>query len=149
MLRTTLTALVLCLSSSAWAWPSPAEAINQFLSFELSGGRLTGDKWNIYTTKYLAAPSNYEEPGWDEVTIVKSWSVSQPTCSSPRHCSVNVTFDLLPTSGINDPNVVPHAKGGTESLQFNLVKNKRGWFVAPEMFAPRVLEAEYRKFRSK
>lgn len=147
MLRSVFLAFFITACSSASAWDSPHEAIDQFLIYELYGGRLTGWSWKTYTTKYITAPANYEEPGWDEVTIVKSWKISGPVCSSKSRCTVRVIFSLLPTSGLNDPNVVPHDNGGEEVLSFNLERNRRGWFVAPEIQSPRVLETTYRRFR--
>lgn len=136
MIRSMLLVLMLLGSSPSWAWLSPQEAIEQFLAFEVNGGRLTGDNWKTYTTKYLAASANYDEPGWDEVTIVKSWVVSKVACPSELRCIADVKFVLVPTVGFNDSNLALHRNGGEEILRFNLVKNTRGWFIAPQMNSP-------------
>jgi hypothetical protein len=148
IVRSALLAIAITACSSAFGWQTPREAIDQFLAYELDGGRLIGWNWHTYTTKYIAAPLNYEEPGWDEITLVKSWAVSPPVCSSKNSCIAQIRLSLAPTVGLNDPNVVPHYAGGEEVLSFNLVRNRRGWFVAPEMPSPRVLEATYLRFRN-
>jgi len=147
MLRTTLLTLCLATCNPALAWNSPKEAIDRFLSFELNGGRLTSLNWKTYTEKYIAAPPDYDEPGWDQVTVVTSWKTSSPRCTSRSRCTIDVSFTLLPTADLNDSNVIAHPDGGTETLTYKLVKHRKDWRIEPEMPAPRILDTHYRKLR--
>lgn len=147
MLRTPLLVLCLATCNLALAWNSPQQAIERFLSFELNGGRLTSANWKTYTEKYIAAPPDYDEPGWDQVTVVTSWKASNPRCTSKSRCTIEIRFTLLPTAELNDPGVTAHPDGGTEMLTYKLVEHKKDWRIKPEMSAPRILDTSYRKFR--
>jgi len=147
MLRTTFLALCLVACNPAFAWHSPKEAIEHFLSFELNGGRLSSTNWKAYTEKYIAAPPDYDEPGWDQVAVVTSWKTSNPRCTSQNRCTVEVRFTLLPTAELNDPSVIAHPAGGTETLTYKIVRHRKDWRIEPEMPAPRILDTHYRKLR--
>lgn len=137
------------LAPQAYAWDSPAQAVSEFLKFELNGGRLTGERWREYTSKYIAAPAGYDEPGWDEATVVRSAKVGSLSCVSEARCSAHVTFVLYPTKDLRSPSVVPHKKGGNMVKQYTTVRSEGSWLLEPSFGSPIVSIEAYTKHSAK
>lgn len=129
------------------AWDTPDRALSEFLKFELNGGRLTGANWTTYVSRYIAAPKNYDEPGWDEVTVVAGYRIRAKQCSSASRCIALVEFSLFPTAGLDDPNVVAHRNGGREEIKYSLVQQGSAWLLEPNFGAPHVMLTTYLGFR--
>ena len=146
-----LLALLLAMASAphAYAWDSPAQAISEFLKFELKGGRLTGERWREYTSKYIAAPADYDEPGWDEVTVIRSAKVGSLSCVSEARCSANVWFILYPTKDLRGPSFVPHKRGGNMKKHYTAVKSDGSWLIEPSFGSPIVSIEAYIKHMTK
>lgn len=140
---------LLLLSSQAQAWETPSQAIAEFLKFELNGGRLTGEHWQEYTTQYVAAPAGYDEPGWDEATVVASAKVTGIRCAAQAKCSAQVRFVLHPTKNLGDTSVVPHEKGGNMLKKYLVVKTEGTWRIEPSFGAPIISIDAYNKHRAK
>ncbi len=132
----------LIVSSSVLCWETPDEALSQYLAFELAGGRLSS--WNF--NKYLAVSKDYDEPGWDRITLVKSYKVTPMSCKH-NVCSSVVTFVLAPTVGISDPQVVSNPKGGVERITFVAIHGTNGWLLKPNAGFPHILEVTYKNMR--
>jgi hypothetical protein len=135
-------AFIALISSSAWAWQTPDEALSQFLEFELSGGRL--QKWEF--AQYLAVGKEYEEPGWDSVVLTRHYSATRMICKE-RLCSASVTFELVPTASLANAQVAPRPNGGTEVFTFYAIKNSGQWLIGPLNKPPHISEATYAKVR--
>lgn len=131
--RAAFACFLLAFTSAVHAWPSPREAVEHFLQFELDGGRLAA--WPF--DKYLAVPKDYEEPGWDEVHVVQSWKIESLRCSD-RRCSVHVIFAYVPTVKLGGAQVVPHPDGGTETVDFVAKQVAGSWLLESPMGAPRI-----------
>lgn len=138
------------MASYAYAWDMPSSAITKFLAFELDGGRLSGDsdKWTEYTTKYIAAPENYDEPGWDVVTVVKSHRVLGVKCSSPASCNATVEFSLFPTANLQGLQVVPHPNGGKQVKIYTIVKQGNSWLIEPVFDSPIISIQTYNRLKA-
>jgi hypothetical protein len=133
-------------SCSAMAWETPEKAISEFLKFELDGGRLSSDGWQDYTSKYIYAPEDYDEPGWDAVTVVVSYAISSINCSGTSNCEAEVIFDLFPTSNLPNAQVVQHAHGGKEVIRYPLVCKDKSWRLEPSLGIPIVTPTTLAKF---
>lgn len=123
-------------ASQAFAWENPSSAITQFLEFELGGGRLSGERWIEYTTNYIAAPEEYDEPGWDEATIVETHQLMGIKCPSPSRCEATVEFNLFPTANIQGPHVTPHPIGGKQVNIYSIVRQGNSWLIEPGFGIP-------------
>lgn len=136
------------MTSHAFAWEIPSSAIAEFLVFELDGGRISGDRWIEYTTKYIAAPEGYDEPGWDEVTVVKNHRVLRIECPSPTRCKANVEFTLFPTANLQGPYVVPHPNGGKQVKIYLIVKQGNSWVIEPDLGSPIISIQTYNRHKA-
>lgn len=108
------------------AWDSPKQAVQKYLDFDAKGGRLSG--WEF--GKYLDAPANYEEPGWDTITLIKSYEIGVLKCQ-PNSCDVQVTYTLLPTNTLEDQQLESHPQGGQKQLDIQVVKVGKQWLLKP------------------
>lgn len=133
---------------NAWAWASPEIAINEFLKYELDGGRLGGHDWKTYLSKYIAAPANYDEPGFDMVTVVKSYKIGPIQCKNDQ-CSTVVTFELTKIQNNSNPPVFLHPHGGYETLEIYPVKISGDWRIKPIIGNPHISESTYAKFQNR
>jgi hypothetical protein len=133
----------LCLSPLAHAWPTPQAAVEEFLKFEQDGGRLQA--WPH--ANYLAVAANYEEPGWDEIHVIKSYQVGAPRCEGER-CKVSVAFVYEPTAALGLQQVVARPNGGTESLDYVAVQKGGTWLLESSNGAPRVTPAAIKRMLS-
>jgi hypothetical protein len=136
-----LVALVACLAAPiANAWDTPRKAIDEFLKFELGGGRL--QSWPF--TKYLAVPPDYDEPGWDEVELIEEAKVLPLSCSETR-CQAPVEFTFTATRGKSLQQVTEHPNGGKQTLTYVVVKRKGQWLIENSNGLPRVSYKAYKK----
>lgn len=129
-----LTALLFLLSAPALAWQSPDEALAKFLAFELGGGRL--QQWEF--GKYLAVSKEYDEPGWDQVVLVTGYKASPMACKADL-CSARVMFQLAATEGLNNEQLMPFPKGGSQAVTFYAVQHAGQWLLGPFKEPPHIL----------
>jgi hypothetical protein len=118
------------LAASAHAWPTAQEAIDRFLAFELAGGRLRS--WPFH--QFLAVPEDYDEPGWDAVSVVRSHSVGPMQCEAAG-CSVDVTFTYACMES--------RPQGGSEVVRYVAVQAGGSWLLESSNGHPRIAESEY------
>jgi len=135
-MRHLITLAALGAALSAQAAPTPQAAVEQFLRFELDGGRL--QPWPFQ--KYLAVAAGYEEPGWDQVHLVEAWKAGEPRCAANR-CKVTVSFTYAPTAKMGAEQVVPHPDGGTEQVDYVAVQKDGQWLLESSNGIPRVSAA--------
>ncbi len=133
------------MTSHAFAWEMPSSAITEFLVFELGGGRLSGEKWTEYTAKYIAAPEDYDEPGWDVVTVVENNRILEVRCPFPTRCEATVEFTLFPTENLHDVYVVPHPNGGKKIKIYSIVKQGDSWLIEPDGSSPIISTQTYNR----
>ena len=128
--------LMALISGPTYAWQSPDEALAKFLAFELAGGRL--QSWQF--SRYLAVGKAYEEPGWDSVVLVKSYSASSMKCMADI-CSALVTFQLVSTGAAvgNAGQIEPHPQGGAEAFTFFSIQRDGQWLLGPFKRPPHIL----------
>ncbi|WP_434136788.1 hypothetical protein JQR88_23460 (plasmid) [Pseudomonas luteola] len=132
--------LAVLFASTAHAWPTPQAAVDQYLQFELSGGRL--QSWNY--SMYLADSVDYDEPGWDMVHVIRTAHVQDMNCSNSR-CTANVLFTFVPTRNLALDNIVPHPDGGSEVILYTAVRTNGEWLLEPGGDYPRVAYAELKR----
>lgn len=142
-MRTLTTLAALCVAFSAHAAPTPEAALQQFLQFELDGGRLQA--WPYQ--RYLAVPAGYEEPGWDTVHVVQGYQAGAPRCAAAR-CTLTVTFAYAPTASLGAEQVVAHPEGGSEQVEYVAVQQDGQWLLASSNGTPRVSLAVLKKMLS-
>jgi hypothetical protein len=139
-MRTVTTILALLLSTQAFAWQTPHQAIDEFLQFELSGGRLQSWQFN----RYLAVGEDYDEPGWDGVHVIEKAKLISLACSESR-CIARVQFNYVPTKAFKSPNVIPHPDGGSEILEYTVVHSGNEWLLQSSGDYPRVAYTELKR----
>ncbi len=115
---TILAALCAAFSAHA-AEATPQAAVDQFLKFELEGGRL------------------HAESGFDQVHLVDAWKADAPRCEGAR-CKVTVTFTYTPTAGLDLEQAVPHPKGGTAQAEYVVQQQGGQWQVETGKDTPHV-----------
>jgi hypothetical protein len=115
----------------AFAWPSPQQAVERFLDFELAGGRLQA--WDFH--RYLAVGPDYDEPGWDQVHVVERHRVSAVRCETTARCVADVEFTY---AGGASPTRIAHPAGTTEVVRYVAVHAGGEWLLASTDGAPRV-----------
>ena len=141
MIRSALLTLVmLSFASTADAWETPRQALDEFLAFELDGGRL--QSWPFAT--YLDVVDEYDEPGWDSVHVVRGAEVVSFDCAKTQ-CDARVRFDFEPTTTFESERAMPHPDGGSETLEFTVVRSKGQWRLAASGDYPRVTLDALRK----
>ncbi len=138
---TALLVATLAFSSTACAWSSPREAVEQFLKFEMAGGRMSA--WPFQ--KYLAVADDYDEPGWDMVEVVESWRIGLIQCGNNRTCTVGVTFTYARTASAKGAQIVPHPSGGAAAVSFVAVEDKGQWLLKSSNGTPRISTAVYKR----
>jgi hypothetical protein len=124
----------------AQAWPTPKRAIDEWLSFELSGGRLQG--WVF--SRYFNAPANYDEPGWDMVHAVRSAKAENMQCAS-QSCTAKLVFVYEPTKPLKAEALFEHPTGGSEAISVKLTKVQNEWLLEPITHAPCVAVNELKR----
>jgi len=115
---TILAALCAAFSAHA-AEATPQAAVDQFLKFELEGGRL------------------HAESGFEQVHLVDAWKADAPRCEGAR-CKVTVTFTYTPTAGLDLEQAVPHPKGGTAQAEYVVQQQGGQWQVETGKDTPHV-----------
>jgi hypothetical protein len=136
-----LAVLIACLvAPPASAWDTPRKAIDEFLKFELEGGRL--ESWPF--KKYLAVGADYDEPGWDEIELIQEAKVLPLACDEAR-CQAPVEFTFTPTGGKNLQQVTPHLSGGKETVTYVVVQRKGQWLLASSNGKPRVSYTAFKR----
>lgn len=139
-MRLALAIALATLSLNALAWPSPREAIEEFLKFELAGGRLQA--WQF--KRYLAVEDDYDEPGWDVVHVIQRAEVLSLACG-PSKCTAKVEFTYAPTESFTSLGIVPHAKGGSETIEYTIVRAGREWLLQSSVDCPHVSYLELKR----
>ena len=122
------------------AWDTPHKALDEFLQFELEGGRLVS--WPF--AKYLAVGPDYDEPGWDEVELIQDAKVLPLTCNKTR-CKAPVEFTLTATAGMNLRQVTPHPNGGKTTVTYVIVQRNGHWLLESSNGRPRVFCADFKQ----
>lgn len=135
--------LLLCTSVSH-AWPDARQALDEFLKFELNGGRLSS--WDF--KKYLVVDKEFEEPGWDEIHLVQKHHVVEFTCKSEQ-CLGRVEVVFEPTRKYVGEQLVPHPKGGHALLRYHIVKSGKQWLLTHPGGQPLVSTAAYQHWKAK
>lgn len=128
------------LSHNVWAWQSPRQAIEEFLEFELAGGRTVS--WQF--DKYLAVGSDYDEPGWDELELIQDARVLSLVCAKQR-CTVEVEFTFAPTERLKLTQITQHPKGGNQVVKYKIIKTKGQWLLKAANGAPRISHAAFKR----
>ncbi|MCY1358908.1 hypothetical protein D9M68_631160 [compost metagenome] len=136
----TLTALLPCI---AWAWETPEKALMEYLKYDADGYRLGGGNWKTYVDTYLDVSESYDEPGYDMITVIASYSVSKPICH-PEFCASVVTYELFDTNNAQDQNVAKHAKGEIEKRVFTITNSNNEWRIKTGMGNPYILSEIYK-----
>jgi len=145
MLRSIIVIALTVVSTQAFAWSTPKEAVEKFVQFDLDGGRLSSKGWAEYIKKYVYVPVGYDEPGWDTVVLVERFSVDDPECVLDK-CTVTVTYQLAPTKSLIGPSVMSHEAGGTEILKFSVINKSGVWKIDPTPTYPRISLEKYKPF---
>jgi hypothetical protein len=117
---TILAALCAAISAHA-AEATPQAALDQFLKFELDGGRLHNDTEGYY----------------EQVHLVDSWKTDAVNCEGAR-CKATVTFTYTPTSGLDMEQAVPHPKGGSAQVDYIVLQKGGQWQVEVGKDTPHV-----------
>lgn len=133
MIRPITLCFLLLFTAVANAWETPREAVDEFLKFELDGGRL--QSWPF--DKYLDVVAEYDEPGWDSVHVIRKAEVVEFGCSSER-CTARVRFDFEPTSTFTSERALPHPDGGSETVEFGVTHSGNEWRLESSGDYPRV-----------
>ncbi|MBB5205740.1 hypothetical protein HNQ51_003067 [Inhella inkyongensis] len=115
-----LLALTLCGVVAQAGSATPRAALQAFLQAELAGARLDSDGWRRLIANHVEAGSDYEEPGWDSVTLVRKAQIGRIQCSRGRECRAKVRFEL------EGADVHP----ADEQEDYVLHKGADGWRVA-------------------
>lgn len=136
---------LLAISSAAVAWQTPQQAIDNYINFELNGGRLSSENYSEYENKYAHIPQDYEEGGWDSVIVVDSYSIGEPICKGKR-CTSIVTFTLHPTEDLEGPPVVDNETGGIKKVKYTVLNKNGDWRIKPTGDYPIISLETYQKF---
>jgi hypothetical protein len=133
-------------AANVYAWETPKEALEQYLQFELNGGRLSSDSFADYQNKYTHFPSDdYEEGGWDSVIVVSDVTIDQINCEA-NSCRAGLTFTRVPTDDLSGPRVVEEELDGPDSIEV-VVENRAGdWRIQPIDNYPRISLETYERF---
>jgi hypothetical protein len=134
--------LIVLMPCIAWAWETPEKALTEYLKYDAAGYRLGGGDWKTYVDTYLDVSKSYDEPGYDMITIITSYSISKPICH-PEFCASIVTYELFDTSNIQDTNIKKHAKGEIEKKVFTLTNSNNEWRIRTGMGNPYILSEVY------
>jgi hypothetical protein len=121
-MKNILALAALCAAFTAHAAEStPQAALDQFLKFELDGGRLHNDTEGYY----------------EQVHLVDASKTEALTCDGTR-CKAIVTYTYAPTAGLDMEQAVPHPKGGSAQVEY-IVQQKGGqWQVETGKDTPHV-----------
>ncbi len=117
-----ITLAALCAAFTAHAAETtPQAALDQFLQFELDGGRLKNDTEGYY----------------EQVHLVDASKTEALNCEGAR-CKAIVTFTYTPTASLDMEQAVPHPKGGTSQVEYVLLQKGGQWQVETGKDTPHV-----------
>ena len=135
----------LLFSQAASAWDTPTDAIQQFLKFELGGGRLKS--WSF--GKFLAVrDGEYDEPSWDVVDLIESYKIKNLSCSA-ESCTARVSFQFVPTKTLTFKDIYPHPDGGSVIVDYKIVQLNSQWLLEPSDASPKVYLNTYKRLGRK
>jgi|GEM_PF-1493932 len=117
-----LTLAALCAAFTAHAAEStPQAALDQFLKFELDGGRLHNDTEGYY----------------EQVHLVDASKTEALNCDGAR-CKATVTYTYTATASLDLEQAVPHPKGGTAQVEYIVLQKGGQWQVETGKDTPHV-----------
>lgn len=124
-----ITLAALCAAFSAHAAEStPQAALDQFLKFELDGGRLRNDTEGYY----------------EQVHLIDAWKTDALNCEGAR-CKAIVTYTYAPTATLDMEQAVPHPKGGNSQVEYVVLQKGGQWEVETGKDTPHVLRVAMEK----
>lgn len=134
-----LLAFTLALASQyAHAWKSPQKAVDEFLKFELEGGRM---QWPYPGEKYLISPPANETTGKKTIALVKDYKIISFVCQG-KFCEVHVRFSFIPNkttkSGAQPLEV--HAEGDSKMVTYRVHRLENSWLIENNLDTPMVYE---------
>ena len=141
-MRVIVLSLTACLTFNAWAWETPEQAVAEYLKYDAAGYRLGGSDWKSYVKTYLDVSGFYDEPGYDMMTVITSYTFSDPICR-PTVCISTVTYELLNTSDIQSQQIEKHPGGGFLKKTFTVTKSGSEWRLKSGMGNPFILSDVY------
>lgn len=103
------------------AEPTPQAALDQFLKFELDGGRLHNDTEGYY----------------EQVHLVDASKTEALNCEGAR-CKAIVTYTYTATAGLDMEQAVPHPKGGSAQVEYIVLQKGGQWQVETGKDTPHV-----------
>ncbi len=107
------------------------ETVRAFCDKDAAGKRLSSATWRE-VRPYIAWT---EEPGWDEVTVIKEYRIAKTVSKSSSRALVTVEYSVLGRS--SDEFI---SMKTSEMVQFTVKKTKTGWkIVQPDFMPPHVL----------
>ena len=120
---------------------TPREALQAYLADELQGARLDSDRWRRFVDTHVLAAEAYDEPGWDQVVLVRSAQVLAMRCTNPHRCTAEVQFALARADDTPERprGAASHPGGGDLRERYTLIWVGEGWRVAPPLPPPRVM----------
>jgi hypothetical protein len=108
MKKLTLLAAFFAATTAHAAEATPQAAVDQFLKFELEGGRL------------------HAESGFEQVHLVEAWQAEAPRCAGAR-CKVTIRFTYSPTAALGMEQAVPHPDGGSGQVEYTVQQQGGQW----------------------
>jgi hypothetical protein len=121
--------LVLCAAlfpATAFAWPTPEQALDAFVRFELSGGRLETDPDTL--APLVHAPADYETIGADTISVASTHRIGKLRCSTGS-CIAEVAYVLPPAARYGDIPLYNGARQRTEKVRYRLLNRDGDWRV--------------------
>jgi hypothetical protein len=103
-----------------------------YLADELSGARLSSERWRRFMVDRVMSGEGYDEPGWDAVDLVNAAHVGPVTCRDAGHCTAEVRFVLVPAqiAAASAQGTAPHPQAGELRESYVLMRAADGWRVA-------------------
>lgn len=144
----TLLAFALVLASQyAHAWKSPQQAVDEFLKFELDGGRMQP---NYAGEKYLISPPAEEVNGKKStektIALVKEYKVMAFLCAG-KACTVKVKFWFAPSKAIKNgtQTIEAHAEGDSRLVSYTVRRIDNSWLIENDLGIPLVSEDTFKR----
>lgn len=145
MKKLTLTLTLCALSGAAAAWPTPEVALDEFLKFELNGGRLSSDSYAQYEARYAHLPEDHEEGGWDSVAVIESLKAGALTCDTSS-CAVDITLNLAAGSSLDGPPFINDDAASVDTLALRILNKDGDWRVVAPDTTPMISLETYRQY---
>ncbi len=141
----TLLALALALTSQyAHAWKSPQKAVDEFLKFELEGGRMQSP---YAGEKYLVSPPTNEAAGKKTIALVKEYKIMSFNCKG-KDCEVRVKFWFTPNKNAKNGSqpLEQHVEGDSTLITYTVHRmENNSWLVENDLGTPMVAEETIKK----